>query len=84
MWIRKATVPDNANYHTIAAAIFGEGGYEADARRERVWLEENAPGLIKNLRQEVAMRIIRPEDVDFFLGSLKKAGLAFKDLGGQT
>ncbi|RWN66257.1 MAG: hypothetical protein EOR99_17855 [Mesorhizobium sp.] len=84
MWIRKATVPSNANYHTIAAAIFGEGGYEADARRERIWLEENAPGLIKNLRQEVAMRINRPEDVDFFLGSLKKAGLAFKDLGGQT
>lgn len=79
MWIRKATVPGNANYHAIAAAIFGEGGYEVDARRERVWLEENAPGLIKNLRQEVAMRIIRPEDVDFFLGSLKKAGLAFKD-----
>ncbi|PDQ22714.1 hypothetical protein CN311_01840 [Mesorhizobium sanjuanii] len=84
MWIRKATVPGNANYHAIAAAIFGEGGYEADARRERVWLEENAPGLIKNLRQEVAMRIIRPKDVDFFLGSLKKAGLAFKDLAGQT
>ncbi|RUU26053.1 MAG: hypothetical protein EOS21_06165 [Mesorhizobium sp.] len=84
MWIRKTTFPGNANFHTIAAAIFGEGGYEADARRERVWLEENAPGLIKNLRQEVARRIIRPEDVDFFLGSLKKAGLASKDLGGQT
>jgi TolB-like protein len=84
MWIRKATVPGNANYHTIAAAIFGEGGYEADARRERIWLEENAPGLINNLRQEVAMRIIRPVDVDFFLGSLKKAGLTFKDLAGQT
>ncbi|TIX44465.1 MAG: hypothetical protein E5V36_09770, partial [Mesorhizobium sp.] len=47
MWIRKATVPGSANYHTIAAAIFSEGGYEADALRERLWLEENAPGLIK-------------------------------------
>ncbi|TIS73609.1 MAG: hypothetical protein E5W94_27415, partial [Mesorhizobium sp.] len=57
MWIRKAAVPGNAYYHTIAAAIFGEGGYEADARRQRVWLEENAPGMIKNLRQEVAMQM---------------------------
>jgi tetratricopeptide (TPR) repeat protein len=79
MWIKKAMVPSNATYHAIAAAIFGEGGYEADARRERAWLEENAPDLIKNARQEVAMRIIRPQDVDFFLASLRKAGLAVAD-----
>ena len=51
-----------------------------DADRERIWLEENVPGLIKNLRQEVSMRLLRKQDVDFFIESLKKAGLADRRL----
>lgn len=44
------------------------------------WLEKNVPDLVKNTRQEISMRFARSEDVEFFLGSLRKAGLAFKDL----
>ena len=63
----------------MAAAIYAEGGYPDDADRERAWLEANVPALIKNARQEVSLRFMRQEDVDFFLGSLKKAGLDIAD-----
>lgn len=79
MWIRKANVPTNALYHVIAVAIFAEGGHEEDANRERDWLVEHEPGLVQNLSQEVALRFTRPEDIALFLGSLKKAGLQFKE-----
>ena len=75
MWIKKTTVPTNPNYHAIAAAIFGEAGYKVDAERERAWLKENAPAMVKNMRQEVSKRLARSQDVEFFLGSLRKAGL---------
>ncbi|WP_442583932.1 hypothetical protein ACSBOB_00675 [Mesorhizobium sp. ASY16-5R] len=79
MWIRKVSAPLNANYHAIAAAIFGEGGHKAEADRERAWLEQNAPGLIENARKEIAMRLARHEDVEVFIGSLRKAGLPIAD-----
>ena len=79
MWIKKTTFPNNPIYHIIAAAIFGEGGYEIEADRERSWLEQNAPMLVKNIRQEASMRLARSQDVDFFLGSLRKAGLSITD-----
>jgi TolB-like protein len=75
MWIKKTAFPGNANYHAIAAAIFGESGNAAEAAQERSWLEKNAPALLRNLRGEVALRFARPQDVDFFIGSLRKAGV---------
>ena len=66
----------NPNYHLIAAMIFAEGGFDADARVERDWLLQNAPALLANLRGEIAARVAREEDVDRFLRSLKKAGIA--------
>lgn len=75
MWIRKTGMPANPNYHLIAAAIFGEGGYTLDAARERDWLIENAPGLAADPRDELAARVGRPADIDHFIASLKKAGL---------
>ena len=78
--IRRTPAENNPNYHAVAAAIFAEGGYPADADRERVWLEANVPALIENARQEVSLRFLRPEDVELFLGSLKKAGLDIREL----
>ncbi|PWK66443.1 hypothetical protein [Aminobacter sp. AP02] len=79
MWIRKANVPENALYQVMAAAVFAEGGLKADAERSRAWLVEHEPDLVKNIPEEVALRFGRPEDVDLFLESLKKAGLEFPD-----
>jgi hypothetical protein len=75
MWIRKTTFPSNPIYHLIAAAVFAEAGYKSEAEREEAWLEQNAPALVKNMRQQIAARLIRPQDVDFVIGSLRKAGL---------
>lgn len=79
MWIRKANVPSNALYHVIAAAVFAEGGLKAEAEHERAWLVEHEPDLVSNLAEETSFRFARSEDVEMFLGSLKKAGLEFPD-----
>jgi hypothetical protein len=74
-WIEKTGMPDNANYHWIAAEIYGESGQTAKASRERDWLMENVPKLVANIRRETAMRIARPQDIERLLSSLRKAGL---------
>ncbi|WP_246248935.1 hypothetical protein [Chelativorans alearense] len=79
MWIKKANVPGNALYRLIAAAIFAEGGFVADAERERAWLVEHEPGLVTNVRKETLLRFGHSEDAKIFLDSLKKAGLEFSD-----
>jgi len=35
--------------------------------------------LVKNIRQEASTRLARQQDVEFFIGSLRKAGLEIKD-----
>jgi tetratricopeptide (TPR) repeat protein len=79
MWIKKSPVPTSPGYHVIAAAVFGEGGYKIEAERERAWLDQNHPALVKSMRQDVSTRLARSQDVEFFLGSLKKAGLVIAD-----
>lgn len=74
-WIAKTRVPANPNYHLIAAAIFAESGQARDMVREREWLLTNAPKLVANLRSEIAMRVVRPADVERLLSSLQKAGV---------
>lgn len=75
MWIKKTSIPVNAIYHAIAAAIFSEAGYTDDAKRESAWLNTNAPAFVENLEQEVSFRMGRPQDVALFIGSLRKIGL---------
>ena len=84
MWIRKTTFPNQAIYHLVAAAVFGEGGLKSDAERESAWLKDNAPALVKNMRQELSKRLARSQDVEFFIGSLRKAGLDIEELRGNS
>jgi tetratricopeptide (TPR) repeat protein len=79
MWINKSPFPSNPIYHLLAAAVFGEGGYKIAADREVAWLNQNQPDLVKNMRQVVSARLARSQDVEFFLGSLRKAGLDMAD-----
>jgi len=73
--INETVYPDNAVYHVVAAAVFAEAGDKGEAERESIWLKQNAPALVANLRQQVSMRMARPQDVEIFLASLQKAGL---------
>ena len=79
MWIKKSAVPVNPLYHLIAAAVFAEGGNKIEADRERAWLVQNQPDLVKNVRQQLSKRLGRSQDVEFAIGSLKKAGLEIAD-----
>jgi adenylate cyclase len=79
MWIRKTTAPANPNYHVIAAAIYAKAGLEDEASRERDWIVANAPKLVRNMRQELAIRFADPGNRDDFITSLKKAGLPIPD-----
>jgi tetratricopeptide (TPR) repeat protein len=79
MWIKKTTAPSNVNFHAIAAAIFAEAGYAADAQRERAWLEANVPDLAENLRRVASTRLARRQDGERLLASLKKAGIGVVD-----
>lgn len=78
-WINRSAVPADPLYHLIAAAVFGEGGNKIEAERERDWLVQNAPNLVKTVRRQVSMRLARSQDVELFIGSLKKAGLDVAD-----
>ena len=79
MWIKKSPAPSNPIYHVVAAAIFGEGGYKIEADRERAWLNQNQPDLVKSMRRVASTRLARSQDVDFLIGSLRKAGLDIED-----
>ncbi|RWP41106.1 MAG: hypothetical protein EOR04_16815 [Mesorhizobium sp.] len=79
MWLKSTPAPQDPIYHLIGAAIFGEAGNAARADQERIWLEQNQPDLVKNVRQQVSMRLGRSEDTETFLGSLRKAGLEIAD-----
>ena len=79
MWIRKTPAPENAIYHFIAAAVLAEGGFAADAERERVWLMANVPAMVQNVREELAARNYRPEDAERLINSWKRAGLPIPD-----
>jgi TolB-like protein len=75
LWIRKTPLPDNHNYHLIAAVIYAELGLAEDLKRERDWLMERSPSIIANIRQELAARYLRAEDRQRLIQSLIKAGL---------
>ncbi|WP_244564645.1 hypothetical protein [Rhizobium sullae] len=75
-WVKAADVQANPLYHFVVAAILGQREKTEEAAKERQWIERNAPGLLKNIRREVAMRIHRPEDQAHFLNGLTRAGLA--------
>lgn len=79
MWMKKSPVRSNPIYHIVAAAVLSEGGYKIEADRERAWLEQNQPAWVKNMRQVVTMRLARSQDVETFLGSLRKAGFDVVD-----
>ena len=76
MWIKRTTMPENPNYHVIAAAIYAEAGLPDDAAVERDWIMAHAPALVTNIRPELAKRFLRPQDQDRLIQSLRKAGLA--------
>ena len=78
-WARLADVRANPIYHLILTAILGQLGKTEEARSERQWLAVHAPTFVDNIRNEVAVRVVRREDQLHLLDGLKKAGLSIPD-----
>ena len=66
-------------YHVVAAAILAEAGDVEGAHRERDWIAVNAPEYTGRLRATLRERAGRPEDIERFIGSLRKAGIVVPD-----
>ncbi|APG93992.1 hypothetical protein [Sinorhizobium americanum] len=75
-WARLADLRANPIYRVILLAILGKLGKTDQAHEERTWLETNVPGFLENIRQEVALRIRRPEDQQHFIEGLREAGVS--------
>ena len=73
-WVRKADLQKSPLYHFVVGAIYGQLGDATAAERERQWVLANAPGLLRNIRRELQMRIKMPRDQEHFLDGLKRAG----------
>ncbi|MHC2797448.1 TolB-like protein/Tfp pilus assembly protein PilF [Mesorhizobium jarvisii] len=76
-WIKTAELQEypNFHYHFVAAAIAGQLGDQKEAARHRQWIEANAAGFLQNIRHEMALRLIRPEDRAHLVEGLLKAGI---------
>lgn len=75
MLITEADAAENPNYHIIAAALLSENGEEARAREHHAWLKANAASPLPRLLEELPQRLVRAEDRQKFISSLRKAGL---------
>lgn len=78
-WAHLADLRANPIYHVILLATLGKLGKMAEARVEHQWLQTNAPGFLENVRNEVALRIHRPEDQQHFLDGLRAAGVSIPE-----
>lgn len=81
-WLKVAPATGNPIYHFVAAAVAGQLGKRDDVETSRSWIEAHVPGMLKDIRREVAMRLIQPRDQELFLEGLQKAGMATDPLNG--
>ena len=47
----------------------------AEAKLEQDWILANAPALMTNIRQEISLRLQRPEDQERVFAGLRAAGI---------
>ncbi|MFC5755980.1 hypothetical protein [Rhizobium sp. GCM10022189] len=77
-WARRSDLDSNPMHHLVLLSILGVAGKLDEAGREEAWLNIHAPLLMANVREELALRLQRPEDQERFLSGLHAAGLAFE------
>ncbi|NVD37320.1 hypothetical protein HT585_00510 [Ensifer sp. HO-A22] len=75
-WVQMADLQANPIYHVILLAILGKLRKMEAAVRERRWLETHAPSFLTDIRNEVALRVRRPEDQRHILEGLRQAGVS--------
>ncbi|MBB2751551.1 UNVERIFIED_ORG: TolB-like protein [Rhizobium aethiopicum] len=75
-WSRISDLDGNPMRHLALLSILGAAGKMDEARLERDWLHTHAPALMTNIRQEISLRLQRPEDQERFFDGLRAAGVA--------
>ncbi|CCM77437.1 hypothetical protein [Rhizobium mesoamericanum] len=83
LWARMADLKYNPMHHLVLLAVLGASGKLDEAHREQDWLRTNAPLLLENIREEVALRLHRPQDQEHFLDGLKASGVAIPPVDGM-
>jgi hypothetical protein len=78
-WARGAEIPGNPIYHVILTAILGQLGKIEEARSQQQWLKTHASAFMDNIRNEIAVRLVRREDQLHFIEGLKKAGVSIPE-----
>ncbi|PDS71301.1 hypothetical protein CO651_14695 [Rhizobium phaseoli] len=82
-WSRIAGLDGNPMRHLALLSILGAAGKMDGAKLERDWLHMNAPALMTNIRQEISLRLQRPEDQEKFFNGLRAAGVAIDLPSGE-
>ncbi|MBX5171105.1 hypothetical protein HJB84_14725 [Rhizobium sp. NZLR1b] len=75
-WSRKSDLDCSPMRHLVLLSILGAAGKMDEAKLEQDWLHVNAPALMTNIRQEISLRLKRPEDQERFFDGLRAAGVA--------
>ncbi|RFC00163.1 hypothetical protein B5K11_00290 [Rhizobium leguminosarum bv. trifolii] len=75
-WSRMSDLDCNPIRHLALLSILGAAGKIAEAKLEQDWLLANAPELMTNIRQEISLRLLRPEDQERVFAGLRAAGVA--------
>lgn len=75
-WSRISDLDFNPMRHLALLSILGAAGKMAEAKLEQDWLLANAPALMTNIRQEISLRLQRPEDQEKVFAGLRAAGVA--------
>lgn len=74
-WALRSDLDFNPMHHLVLLSILGTAGRLHEAGLEEAWLNIHAPSLMANIRQELALRLQRPEDQERFLSGLRSAGI---------
>ncbi|MGR9135750.1 adenylate cyclase [Rhizobium leguminosarum] len=82
--IRQADLQKFPLFHLVAAVIYAENGFEAEARREGAKFVEMRPDFLPNLAAELQSRNVRPVDQERFSAAIRKAGLAISSRTATT
>ncbi|MBW9054444.1 hypothetical protein [Rhizobium mesosinicum] len=75
-WSRKSDLASNPVHRLVLLSILGAAGKAEEAEAEQRWLYTHAPALMANIREEVSLRLQRPEDRERFLNGLRASGIA--------
>lgn len=75
LWCRMSDLNYNPMHRMVLMAILGASGKTGEAGKEMEWLNNHAPSLLPNIRHEVSIRLVQPEDQERIFAGLRAGGV---------